>query len=289
MSEAQYFWFNGESVDAAYLASDRGFAFGDGVFETIAYIRSCLPLLPLHNDRLTSSCQQLQIRLDIAALMTCIEDCMSQIRHKHETGRIKIIVSRGAKGLGCYPQKDDTANVSLIFTPANYILQKNTEPSRLRIATTPLYDMPIVAGLKHLNRLNYIVAALGENADGEGDEMALLDTRGNIIETMHCNIFFICAADKCVYTPSLNLTGVRGVMRTLVAEKLASRCGLQFVEKQIPVGEIHHYDEAFIGNALRGILPVEGIYGEGVSVNFPSSELSFQLQNELQQYLVEVA
>ncbi|VUD56571.1 Aminodeoxychorismate lyase [Thalassocella blandensis] len=284
MNNTQFFWFNGECVKPADLASDRGLSFGDGVFETIAYFQSSIPFLALHLERLNSSCARLKINLNLDNLRQQLQTFLAEVDASY--GRLKIIVSRGKKGVGCYPDLQDEANIYFAFTPTKELFSNRARQLDLRVARTPLYDMPVLAGLKHLNRLNYIAAALEETSPFE-EELLFLDVRQNVIETMHGNVFFIRAANRQLYTPCLKQVGVVGVLRTFIQNTLAEQCQFKVVEQDVSVAALDDFDGAFMCNAIKGIVPIGKIKHQSSTIQFDDEQYGMMFQNKLQQYLAE--
>ena len=272
----------------------------------------------MHLERLALSCERLNIVIDLAKVQRDIDLCLQSIDPSVIHGRLKIIASRGGRGVGCYPaqvnsdqvnssksspanenskEPDDSANISVIFSSSSTPNFAESAPVELKLAGIPLYDMPILAGLKHLNRLNYIVAAVDVTVAAPREELLFLDVRDNLVETMHCNVFLL-ADDATLYTPKLSVAGVHGVMRKLVMEDLAPQCGFRVVETEIPFASLGEFTEIFICNAMKGVIPVKSIATnsklarqQNVLHLCESYQCSMLLQKKLKQnlqkYLVE--
>lgn len=267
---------NGVFTDAIDIA-DRGFEFGDGLFETMLFDGGRIPLLSWHLQRLLSGCQRLSIAVKRDLLVTWLHQIMAAVNVKKVTrAKIKLCVTREPGGRGCYPAEHAGANSSI----AVYAL----EPAPAEIvalslspAKTALPDFPLLAGIKHLNRLPYIMGALGSSLSAD-QELFFCDVYGNVIESMHHNIFFL--KHSTIVTPDLARCGVAGVMRRIVIEQLASTLQCKVDIADIPLSIVGQFDQCCIANAIRGFLPVRHLGGH----EFTSSGLADTLNTALDKY-----
>ena len=116
---------------------------------------------------------------------------------------------------------------------------------------------PMLAGFKHLNRLEQVLLKQEAERNGWQDAVAL-DVNGEVVETIASNIFW--RKGETLYTPPLDMSGVHGVMRAHVIELIAgSGYCLEFVKK--PLDVLLYADEVFITNALMALVPVTEIHG----------------------------
>jgi 4-amino-4-deoxychorismate lyase len=231
-------------------ALDRGLLYGDGVFETIT-ISDGEPLSwSCHMQRLQAGCERLGIPVcDAALLLTEARGLFGD----GEAGILKVIVTRGCGGRG-YRTAADTA--------PGRILQRHPWPEispewresgiTVRICTLRLGRNPALAGIKHLNRLEQVMARR-EWDDEEIAEGLLLDHDGNLIEGTMSNLFLVI--DGVLTTPVLDQCGVAGVMRARVLD-VAERHGLRIRVRKIPMRELARAEEVFVCNSVIGIWPV---------------------------------
>lgn len=279
MLGSSFVLFNGEPV-ASELAADRGCSFGDGVFETIAYIHQEIPLLKWHKARLLVAAKNLLLHFHESDIDALFDSLLSRLRSAgHERGRIKITLSRAGIGRGCYPPASQPANTLVSFNADQHPFDSVVVPCELIQSRHSLIAHPVLAGMKNLNRLNYIVGALGVELSAH-QELLYLDSDDCVIETMHHNIFFIDDVKKRVFTPRLNSVGVEGVMRSFILEQMLRLDDYSLEITAIPYGELDQMGSCFICNAFKGILPVSKI-GENKLPPVESSPVYLSLQKSL--------
>ncbi len=230
-----------DGVDAV-LAEGRGFAYGDGVFETMRAIGGAIPWWPGHRARLALGAARLRIPLPSAErLDTELHDWLSI----HRDAVIKLIVSRGSGGRGYTPIPD---------APQVWMLSASAPPPPmrpgglvLRWCDTRLSRQPLLAGIKHCNRLEQILAR-AEWCDPNIDEGLMQDIEGDVIAATAANLFVL--REGRWWTPPLGQCGIVGVCRTWALRAFAAG------ERRLARDEIETADAVVLCNAVRGILPV---------------------------------
>ena len=261
---------------------DRGLQYGDGLFETIAIIDGKPLIWERHLERLWEGCGRLGIPEPDPALVTgeAQELCAGQSRCV-----LKIIITRGVGGRGYRAQRSDrdtatnssTRILSLHPWP-DYPQEYATHGIRLRQCHTRLGINPALAGIKHLNRLEQVVAR-GEWNDPDIPEGLMLDSEGNVIEGTFSNLFIV---DKGVLiTPDLSGSGVDGVMRGLILDIAGSLAVPSRITK-LQLDNVRRADEVFLCNALINIWPVR-IYED---VHYDNFEITRFIMTELEKQLV---
>ncbi|HEX5054881.1 MAG TPA: aminodeoxychorismate lyase [Gammaproteobacteria bacterium] len=237
------------SVSDSIPIRDRGLAYGDGVFETMA-ARNGEPLLfTAHMERLQSGCR----RLGIAAPDT--KQCRDEIERlcSGRTGVVKLILTRGCGGRGYAPEGGLQPNRLLLFSEWRAFPESfYRDGVRIEICRLRISEQPQLAGMKHLNRIENVLAAQ-ELDGGPAEEGLMLDHNDYIIECTRSNIFFI--KEGRLHTPDLGRCGVNGVMRNHILE-CARRDGIQTLVRDIHLDEAEQMEEAFVCNSLIGIWPV---------------------------------
>ncbi len=289
MSDSQFYLFNGEPLKSE-LATDRGFAFGDGVFETVAVKEFIIPFKEMHIQRLAESCARLKINFSFSEVQRLFDLAQAHVRKlPNGNGRLKLVVTRGEIGeLGSYVSLGAQPNTAIFYREVeNQFLQPNSVGKVLKVAGTPLQSFVDLAGIKHLNRLNYIIGCinegLGEKEKDTDLEILFRDEHKNIIDTMHHNIFFVDQCGSGVVTPILNRCGVAGVMRRVVIERLLPEEELSFEERIVSLEELLDAKEVFLTNALHGIVPVRSLnnttYGSHAVCQTLQSQLKRMVDN----------
>lgn len=239
---------NGVAADSISI-HDRGLAYGDGVFETIA-VRAGKPLLfEAHMQRLRRGCLQLGIPAPDAEL--CRGEVVGLCGGR--TGIVKLVVTRGHAARGYAAQRAARPNRLLLFSKwEGYPLSFYTQGVRLAICRTRLSMQERLAGIKHLNRLENVLAA-SELDSEHSQEGIMLDHDDRVIECTRSNIFFI--KDGEIHTPLLQRCGVEGVMRDHIL-RCAGKHGMRVHVRDIHLEEAKRMDEAFVSNSLIGVWPV---------------------------------
>jgi 4-amino-4-deoxychorismate lyase len=259
-------WVDGQPADALSL-KDRGLAYGDGLFETIA-VRGGQPiLLDRHLTRLAEGCSRLAIAADIDRVRTELRAYAAAMGE----GVLKLILTRGDGLRGYAP--DPAAQGRRILQgnpPAAYPAVHGEQGVRLFPCATRLSNQPLLAGLKHLNRLEQVLAR-AEWRDGEHAEGLMLDQAGRVIEGVFSNLFLV--RDGVLITPDLKRCGVAGVMRAELlfqAESLAIPTQITNVSLE----QLQWADEVFICNSVYGVWPVRAY----AALSWPVGPLTRKLQ-----------
>jgi len=242
-------WVDGEPRDDV-PAIDRGLHYGDGLFETLAVAEGRPRLLDYHLERLAEGCQRLGF---VPPPGDVLLDELQAAARGHARAVLKLLVTRGAGGRGYRPAADAAARRILLRHPwpeRPHIWWK--EGVNVRVCATRLGRNPRLAGLKHLNRLEQVLAR-AEWAD-EAQEGLMQDEEGLVIEGTMSNVFMV-HADGRVLTPRLDRCGVAGVMRRHLFEKAeAERLAVGVVD--LSLTDLAQAREIFLCNSLIGVWPV---------------------------------
>ncbi|MCM0147397.1 aminodeoxychorismate lyase [Photobacterium galatheae] len=246
-------WMNGVETDSVSV-SDRAFQYGDGCFTTVLVEQGVPRLWSQHLQRLKNTL----LKLNIAApdWSPMISKVMSVAQKYPEKGVIKILISRGTGGRGYSTAgcQQTLVMISDFVWPAHYETWQQ-HGIELGLCQQRLGLIPMLAGLKHLNRLEQVMLKQEIEANGWQDAV-VLDINDHVVETCASNIFW--RHDSTLYTPELSQAGVHGLMRAHVCE-LAKDLGycLEFVKS--PLDALLCADEVFITNALMALVPVTKI------------------------------
>jgi len=243
------FWLvNGQptGVDPA----DRGLAFGDGLFETMAVDDGEIRRLGLHLDRLEHGCRRLAIPAPERATIE------RELRaHCPRKGRAvaKLIVTRGTGPRGYAPPEPSAPTRVLgISAWPDFPAARYRDGIAVRVCELRLGENPALAGLKHLSRLEQVLAQI-ELKGHSVDQGLLLDTSGNVVGGTSSNLFAVFGAE--LVTPALLRCGIKGVMRRAVLEA-AEALGIRTAERDVTLAQVLRADELFMTNALIGVWPV---------------------------------
>jgi 4-amino-4-deoxychorismate lyase len=268
---------NGEFKDHIAIA-DRGFQYGDGLFETIAVTGGQPVFWDQHWQRLHTGCGRLHIPPPDAEVIAA--EATNLCRQAGQSV-LKIIVTRGAGGRG-YRQPDamvPTRVLSLHPFP-DYPDSYKKQGITARFCATRLGLNPSLAGIKHLNRLEQVLARAEWNDPGI-QEGIMLDSNGHVIEGTMTNLFY--AKGNEIFTASLHTAGVAGVTRAII-KNLIEEYGITLIEHDYDKEVLLSADEIFVCNSIIGIWPIKQIE----NLQFAVGRMSKQIQVWLSQRIGKV-
>ncbi len=237
--------------EPSLAADDRGLAYGDGCFETLRLSPAGAPLWPWHRRRLLAGAAALAIPLTEDTLDEALRQALTRCEG---AAVLKLILTRGSGGRGyaapepCEPRLLASLHPLPARPAAHYRDGLATGLCRLRLA-----QQPALAGLKHLNRLEQVLARREVQQAG-WDEGLLLDSAGAPVEFTSMNLF--ARFGDTLWTPPLTQCGVAGVARALILEQLAAGAGLETTVQMRSLSQLEAADEVFACNSVAGILPV---------------------------------
>lgn len=240
-----------ERVDAA----DRGLAYGDGVFETVRVFRAAPVLWREHLARLRRGLRRLRIEADAAF----VEARALELAAGIDDGVLKLILTRGSGGRGYAPF--DAAQPLLVLSRHAPPPPATGRGLVLRWCTTRLALQPALAGIKHLNRLEQVLAR-SEWRDARIHEGLMCDAEGRAICATAANLFALRKGRWL--TPRLDRCGVEGCLRAWLL-----RCAPDVREEELQPAEVESADAVFLASSVRGILPVRRL-GRRVFAPHPS-------------------
>ena len=240
-------------VQAGLAIDDRGLQYGDGVFETIAVAEAGPLCLDEHFSRLREGCERLSIPPPafpvLRAEVALVSGSSSGSTHR---AVVKIILTRGEGGRGYAPPAEACPNrVVALYPWPDYPPEHASAGVRLRFCRRRYGVNPALAGIKHLNRLEQILAR-AEWQDQAIAEGLVMDLDDNVIEGTMSNFFML--KDRALLTSDLHACGVRGVIRQKII-RLAAGLGLAVHEQAISQALLLQADEIFLCNSLIGVWP----------------------------------
>ena len=241
-------WVDGQ-LQSTLSVLDRGLAYGDGVFETIALRKGQLQRWSRHKARLDRACQRLSLALDFSLLETELERFIAS----SDDGVVKVLITRGVGQRGYAAPVPALTTRILQWSPTpNYSSDNQVQGVRLFPCNTRLAEQPLLAGLKHLNRLEQVLARAEWN-DPQFAEGLMRDTSGRVIEGVFSNLFIVRSGK--LLTADLSRCGVEGVMRQTILD-LAKVLGIPFDVLDIDECLWQQAEEVFMCNSQYGIWPV---------------------------------
>lgn len=263
---------NGKAIDQISL-SDRGLLYGQTLFETIPVCHQQPLSLERHLNRLAKGCKALSIDLDFEQLKVEIDEfCQAQTGNKLV---LRITVSMGEGGRGyANPETTHSQRILSMHSFPKHPKKHWHDGIKLGVAEIKLASQPALAGIKHGNRLEQIIAR-GQWHD-DWQEALLLNQQDQVIEATQSNLFV--RHGNSLATPDLNTSGVAGIMREQVLE-LADNIGVPTKIMSLSLTDIKAADEVFLSNCVIGIWPVR----EFQEQTFRDFSLSHQLLELLEE------
>lgn len=233
-------------------ATNRGLAYGDGLFETVGMRGRRPTLWEEHYRRLVRGGEILGIKIPAAQVL---ERELRRVCGQGEDAVGKIIVTRGEGGRGYLPPKDaEPERLVMAFpwpqVPATWFVRG----VRVRVCQQRVTEQPALAGLKHLNRLDSVLAR-SEWRSSRIAEGLMLDSAGHVIEGTASNL--LAVFDGELVTPKLDRCGVAGAMRAWLMANYAVR------EVRFKVEDLRKAEGAAMCNSIHGVWPVRTIDGIG--------------------------
>jgi 4-amino-4-deoxychorismate lyase len=262
---------NGQLIDigqpALYL-NERGWLYGDGLYETMLLKNGRIRFLADHLERLQSGCERLAIPAPPAALLS---QELQTICGQQPHAVIRLTLTRGRSERGYRPAQ---------ITQPTRVWQSFAAPAiaasgiRLRWCATRLSRNALLAGIKHCNRLEQVLAQ-AEWRDPDIAEGLMLDTEGELVCGTTSNIFLVL--EGRLVTPDLRYSGIAGVMRKNIL-RLAMALNIETEQRAVRAEEVQIAQEVFVCNSVRGMQPVVALEQQ----HWPVGELTQVLLEALQ-------
>lgn len=242
--------YQGEPVEQEWPQL-RALHYGDGVFRSLLCWQGEVVDWERQYRKLAADAERLalltpprrELESDIAGLISDAGD---------RAGVIKILLCRAPGARGYAPRTRESRRLATLTPLPEYPASHWTDGIAVGISEVRLSRQPLVAGIKHLNRLEQVLASRGWEAHWQ--EALLCDDRDDLICGTRVNVFFLMRG-RVLVTPELSASGVAGMMRDKVLE-LAVLLGLPCEVRRIARDELDQVDECFVTNALIGLWPV---------------------------------
>jgi branched-subunit amino acid aminotransferase/4-amino-4-deoxychorismate lyase len=266
---------NGKIIEEGELklaTENRGFKYGDGLFESIALRRGGPRLLELHLNRLTEGAEYLEIETSNGLRQEIIEDGIRQLQQSNNIAGdsiIKIYLWRNA--MGKYGPSGNSADVLLTIETTTF---KDMHNVPIAGFSEQVINYPTgFSRFKTMSALKYVLAGI-EKENQQLDEIIILDHEGHISEALSSNVFW--KKEAVYYTPPLSTGCISGVMRQWLIKAL-KKDGHHIQEKLAKKGELLKSDSLFTTNAA-GIGHIQAI-----------GQFSFESDQNVQKLLEQIS
>lgn len=255
--------------------NDRALQYGDGVFETLRIYSGEIPMWEFHQQRLIKAQQVLGLPLDdfIAQWSSFMQKNLASI----ENACAKLVISRGEGPRGYKIPRHAQLNWWLKITdlPASCLAPRN--PFRLTLCQHAISRQPALAGLKHLNRIDQVMAR-SEWSEQEGfDDGIMFNLDGDVIEGTTSNIFWL--KGEQLYTTDLSQEGIDGCVRRWLIALQKNSLPVK-IEKQVKLDQLLTADGVFVTNSLIGIQVVGEIDGQSIVQNSRIDEIDREFNRQ---------
>ncbi len=245
-------FFNGEFIherEAMVPVTDRGWLYGDGLFDTMRLFEGKPFLWHRHIDRLMRGAALMLIRLPHgkADLATSVGHLMEL--NDFYDGVLRIQVSRAGKQRGYAPSNASGENMLVSLHPMPSSETIEPDGFRLILSTQIISSGSYFSTIKSANRLPQVMA-MAEAETAEADDALLLNDEGKITSATAGNLFWI--EDETVCTPPLNSGCLPGITRQFILE-MCPELDLSVAEKNVTTEELPTKDGIFISNSVHGV------------------------------------
>lgn len=275
-------WVNGLATSLVDVA-DRGFQYGDGLFETFLVHLGRPVFWQAHLKRLERGCTRLGFPFPAPELLRR-EAEMACAGQAQGVLKLQLTRGRGGRGYALPAQVEPTRVVSLYPLPAR-LKEIRQQGVRVCLCRTRLGINPDLAGIKHCNRLEQVLAR-SEWEDASVYEGLMCDVEGLLVEGTMTNLFWRQA--ETLLTPKLDRCGVAGIVRAWVIER-AFEWGLPVQEVQVGPEALAEAEEVFLTNSVIGVVPVVEVVGRlsGSRCTWPIGSFAIRLQRQWVRCLME--
>ena len=234
---------NGVPADASVL-QERAFQFGDGLFETIAVIDGRPCLWDGHLARLAEGCRRLKLPLPDSESL--LQECRRLTTTK-QRAVLKMFVTAGRSPRGY--RRPTTLMSDRILYVSDWPGADADQPWRVRLCKHRLSSNPVLAQIKHLNRLDQVIARAEWN-DPSIAEGLMLDQRGQVVSGSMSNLY-LQFGDRLI-TPPIEDAGIAGVVRGL-AIQIGQQRGSPLSIEPCSVERVRAADALYLSNSLIGV------------------------------------
>ncbi len=248
-----FIYINGvfyEDSEAKISVKDRGFRFGDGLFETVAFYNGKIHRWGLHKKRLEGGLDAIKIIFNTERLESDIKKTFE--KNGLATGLARLTVTRGEGSRGYLPAEKSTANVVIEAMPRPPMEREHANLCVSKYKKIPLECLPV--NYKLTQGLNSTLAKMEAHEKGFFEAL-LLNVDGEITECTAGNIFWV-KGDK-IYTPSLECGLLDGTIRNIIIEQSPYKV----IQGKFKLKELKKADEVFITNVAWKVLSVNEVEG----------------------------
>jgi len=238
---------------------NRGLAYGDGLFTTAKILNGNVQHLTAHIERLIFGCEKLGINSPSSGEL---KSQLISIAKNHSLAVLKVMVIASSGGRGYARSKSNSHDLIIMVHdyPKHYDELAHTG-IRLGISKQKVGLNPMLAGLKHLNRLEQVLLRQ-ELSTRDEDDLLVTNVNNEVIEAISANVFFFL--NEKLYTPDVTISGVNGIMRQAILQRYPST-----IVKPVSINEIAQVQAMFVCNCVMGVIPIANFNGRELPLDLP--------------------
>jgi len=249
--------------DARVSILDRGYLYGDGLFDTMIFHEGRPFEWSRHWSRLATGLKLLRIR--IPQTESDLREAATRLIQARglDFGVLRLHVSRGPGTPGYSTKGCDAPTVAMTLHPSTHDPDSGPPTRTLHTARIRVPSGEFHACIKSASKVSHVLARM-EAEDHSADEALLLNDRGNVAEAASANVFWI--AEGMVTTSPLREGGLGGVTRALVMEELAPGLGLRVGEREATPDTLRGSQGVFLTMTTIGVVPVVSLDGQALPI-----------------------
>jgi 4-amino-4-deoxychorismate lyase len=246
---------NGIQQDYIDIES-RGLAYGDGLFTTAKIQNGQIQYLTAHIERLSLGCNKLGITPPARDELI---DQLNIVAKDYSLAVLKVIITAKRGGRGYARSKNNSHDlIIMIYDYPTHYNELVSTGLKLGLSKQQMGINPMLAGLKHLNRLEQVLLRQELSARDE-DDLLVTNINNDVIEATSANVFFIL--DGKLHTPDMSQSGVKGIMRQAILQRYP-----ETIVKAFTLTELTNVQAMFICNCVMGVMPVAVFNGQVLSL-----------------------
>lgn len=254
MSNPSAIWVDGERADALPLP-DRGLEFGDGLFETLLFESGRVLFPDLHWQRLQGGLASLGFAPILPEILSQFDAVLVSLAQDWHRAALRVTITRGQGPRGYAPPNEAKPRIIVSATPLP-AASGQLPAATMATAKTRWGHQPQLAGIKHCNRLEQVLAA-AEKSHAGLDEVLMLGQDEQLVSVSAGNLFLRLGDE--LHTPVLDECGIEGTRRRLILEQWAPAIGCSVQESRLYRSDLVNAKEVFYCNTLLGLRPVAAI------------------------------
>ncbi|MCF8322447.1 MAG: aminotransferase class IV [Flavobacterium sp.] len=276
--------FNGTLVanDSNLLINNRGFLYGDAVFETVKIVNSKILFLEDHYFRLMSSMRVVRMGIPMNFTLEFLEEQildLAKSKNVSDSARARITVFRNDGGY-YLPTSNSVSYLISVESLDNQLYLVNENPYQVELFTDFYITKQLLSSIKTTNKIINVTASIFANENGF-DNCLLLNDAKNVVEALQGNIFML--SGNTLVTPPISEGCLNGVMRKQIIHLAQKLENIEVVEAVISPFDLQKADELFITNVIKGVQPITKYRKKEYS-----TEVAFKLVQKLNELITKL-